>query len=160
MTTRSDVIAAARAYVGRPFRWGGRSARGLDCVGLPLMVARDLKVAGWEKLWNDPECHAYARVRAPGFLRAKLDTFCQEGVLVRIDRDRLQAGDLVLRFGGFGHDHHVSILAGEGTMIEARSPRGTAASGDRGANGKVIETLLTPLERRTFMGGYQFLSVI
>lgn len=143
------MIAAARAYVGRPFRWGGRSARGLDCVGLPLVVARDLKVAGWEKLWNDPECHAYARVRAPGFLRAKLDTFCQEGVLVRIDRDRLQAGDLVLRFGGFGHDHHVSILAGEGCLVEARQhPRAL-----------VVETIVTPLERRSFMTGYQFASV-
>lgn len=153
MTTRTDVIAAARKYVGREFSFAGRGKR-IDCVGLPLLVARDLQVAGWERLWNDEECHAYPRVRAPGFLKAKLETFVQEGILVRVDTDRLAPGDMMLRWGGFGHDHHVSVLAGDGLMIEARN-----RSEARHRKGRVVETIITPLERRTIMAGYQFAGV-
>lgn len=46
MITRADVVAAALAYVGTPFRWQGRNALGLDCVGLPAAVARDLGLIG------------------------------------------------------------------------------------------------------------------
>ncbi len=33
-----DIAAAARAWVGRPFRHQGRSEHGVDCVGLVIMV--------------------------------------------------------------------------------------------------------------------------
>ncbi len=40
--TPADVIAAARSYLGVPFRHQGRSRTGLDCVGLPIVVGREL----------------------------------------------------------------------------------------------------------------------
>lgn len=41
--TRTQVVAAARRYVDTPFQDKGRMLGvGLDCVGLPLMVAGDL----------------------------------------------------------------------------------------------------------------------
>lgn len=42
MIARQAVVDAALAYVGTPFRWQGRDRLGLDCVGLPAAVARDL----------------------------------------------------------------------------------------------------------------------
>lgn len=36
------VIAEARCYLGVPFRHQGRSRRGIDCVGLPIVVGQSL----------------------------------------------------------------------------------------------------------------------
>lgn len=44
MPERSDVIAAARRYVGTPFCHQGRSAAGMDCVGLIIAVGRAIEV--------------------------------------------------------------------------------------------------------------------
>ncbi len=38
------LIAAARGYVGVPWRHQGRSRHGIDCVGLLVCVARDLGI--------------------------------------------------------------------------------------------------------------------
>ena len=40
--TPAQIIATARSYLGAPFRHQGRSAQGLDCVGLLVLVARAL----------------------------------------------------------------------------------------------------------------------
>jgi hypothetical protein len=41
VTTRADLLAAARAYLGTPWHHMGRNRRRLDCVGLLLCAARD-----------------------------------------------------------------------------------------------------------------------
>lgn len=44
-TNRQQVTACARTFLGTPFRHAGRSKGlrgGLDCVGLPLMIAGEL----------------------------------------------------------------------------------------------------------------------
>lgn len=38
MTTRAEIVAAAQAWVGTPYRDLGRDRHGLDCVGLILAV--------------------------------------------------------------------------------------------------------------------------
>ncbi len=43
--TGEAVIAAARAWLGTPWRHQGRSARGVDCAGLVVLVARQLGLA-------------------------------------------------------------------------------------------------------------------
>jgi cell wall-associated NlpC family hydrolase len=40
--TPAAVIAEARRWVGVPFRHQGRSQRGIDCVGLPIVVCQSL----------------------------------------------------------------------------------------------------------------------
>lgn len=38
------VIDAARSWVGVPFRHQGRDRSGIDCVGLPIVICKDLGV--------------------------------------------------------------------------------------------------------------------
>lgn len=40
--TRAAIITAARAQLGTPFRHQGRSAQGVDCVGLLICIGRAL----------------------------------------------------------------------------------------------------------------------
>ena len=42
MIARADFIAAARAWLGVPFRHQGRSRSGVDCAGLVICLAREL----------------------------------------------------------------------------------------------------------------------
>lgn len=41
MATREQIVAAARGYLGTPYRHQGRNRRGVDCAGLVVLVARD-----------------------------------------------------------------------------------------------------------------------
>lgn len=48
MTTPDDIVAAARCYLGVPWRHQGRDARGLDCAGLVVVVARELGLTDYD----------------------------------------------------------------------------------------------------------------
>ena len=62
-------------------------------------------------------------------------------------------GDLLLAFGGFGHDHHVGILTPSG-VIEARN-RAEA----RYPAGRVVEHDMTAAKWRSVIQAYQFSGV-
>lgn len=42
MLEREDIIAEARRWIGTPWRHQGRSRSGVDCVGLVVLVARNV----------------------------------------------------------------------------------------------------------------------
>jgi cell wall-associated NlpC family hydrolase len=42
MTTGADVVAAARRYIGTRWMHQGRTANGLDCIGLLVVALHDL----------------------------------------------------------------------------------------------------------------------
>lgn len=156
MTTREDLVECAVGYINTPFRMNGRSRRGIDCVGIPLALARDLRVRGWQRIWADPECNEYARIRPNGFLRAKLDHFVELGLLRHIDVNRLECGDLVLRWAGFNRDHHVSLIYHDEWIIEA-----SMLGERRFPRGRVRKIVVMGRERSlTFLGGYQFSEVV
>lgn len=62
--TAASLIAAARAYLGVPWRHQGRSPFGIDCVGLLVCVARDLNipVEDMRAYEREPRAHDLARL--------------------------------------------------------------------------------------------------
>lgn len=85
MTQAAALLAAARAYVGVPFRHLGRNRAGLDCVGLLLTAAADAGIAaedpgrydrghrGWDMLeWLGAR---FDRVTLPGHVDGDILVF-------------------------------------------------------------------------------------
>ena len=112
--TPAQIITAARAYLGAPFRHQGRSAQGLDCVGLLVLVARAL---------GQPhhDVTGYTR-RATG--RGFLEHF--QAHLVEIPPQAARPGD-VLVFVETLYPCHTGILSqkdGCAHLIHAHALRG------------------------------------
>ena len=102
--TPADVIAEARQWVGVPFRHQGRSERGIDCVGLPIVVCQNIGLIG-----PNFEITNYGRLPSLDLVE-RLKSHCQPipapvaGSLIVIAWTKIAA--------------HVAICTGE-TMIHA-----------------------------------------
>lgn len=68
MTTRAEIVAAARSYLGVRWHHQGRNRAGLDCIGLVIAVAKDLGL-------SDYDINGYARIPDGKTLRA---TMCEQ----------------------------------------------------------------------------------
>lgn len=111
--TRAAVIAAARSFVGTPFRHQGRSAQGVDCVGLLVCIARALNLP------HDDVTGYTRRAEGMGFL----EHF--RGQLVEISLASACAGD-VLVFVETVYPCHTALLTerhGIPHLIHAHAPR-------------------------------------
>lgn len=100
MTTRADIVSAARAYLGTPFVHQGRlRGAGVDCVGLLICMARDLGI-------TDVEYTGYRRTGDGGLLMQALESH-----LVRLPDDVFfQAGQvLAIRYR---NPQHVAVVTG------------------------------------------------
>ena len=85
MVSRADIVKAARAYQGTPFRHQGRArGAGVDCIGLLVGTARD---AGLEVV----DRADYPRQPVPAELIAGLSAN-----LDRIEVDEARAGDVLV----------------------------------------------------------------
>jgi len=102
-----EIVAAARSFLGTPFRHLGRvPGKALDCAGLSKSVAGAFGLSV-----DDRE--AYGRTPANGLLETMLDA---QTCLVRVSRQP-QAGDLLLmKFKG--DPQHLAICGGD-TIIHA-----------------------------------------
>jgi hypothetical protein len=94
---REEIVRTASQYVGVPYRWGGESPRtGFDCSGLTMVVYR----------LNGLDLPRSSRQ--------------QWKVGRRIDRSRLQKGDLVFfATSGGGSVSHVGIYTGRNKFLHA-----------------------------------------
>ena len=94
--TAEAFVAAARSYVGVPWRHLGRSRTGLDCIGLVLLAAREVGV-------ELPDPAPYAR--------EPQGTRLLEGILAHAERvSEILPGDVLLfRMGLYGG--HVGIAS-------------------------------------------------
>ena len=93
---RREIAAAALAYLGSPYRWGGKSPLGIDCSGLAFMA-----------FWlNGVTIFRDARME-PGF------------PVHEIPRERMGRGDL-LYFPG-----HVAVCLGGGRYVHSTARSGS-----------------------------------
>ena len=101
-SVRDSLVAVARAQVGRPYRFGGRTPqRGFDCSGLVQFIMASVQ-------------RDFPRTAAQ---QASL------GREVARDTSRLRPGDLVT-FGRGPRATHIGIYVGDGRFIHASSVAG------------------------------------
>ena len=94
--TGSDVVAAAKKYVGVPYVWGGTNpATGMDCSGFTQRVFKDLGIE---------------------IPRVVSDQMRQGTPVASLAEAK--PGDLLVSFGG----DHISIYLGNGKAIDAPVP--------------------------------------
>jgi NlpC/P60 family putative phage cell wall peptidase len=114
MPTRPAIVAAARAWIGTPYRHQA-SARGLgcDCLGLVRGVWRE--VIGPEPVFVPPYTPDWAEAHGH-------ETLAQaaRGPLAEITPEAAGTGDVVLfRWRGGYPAKHCAILSGPATLIHA-----------------------------------------
>lgn len=114
MTSRADVIAAARSWEGVAWRHQGRSREGgIDCVGLIIMVARDLGLSGYNDI-------PYGRRPNPQQFMDRLKV----GGAIPSSLPQMKAGDMViLRDYAPVHCGIIGYLDGDETVIHSHQPR-------------------------------------
>ena len=103
------LVAAARAYIGVPFRHAGRSMQGVDCIGLLLCAAHDAGVTTYD------ETH-YGTAVDTDRLRRQIEEVCAlvwSPVDTDDPRDEAQPGDVLL-FQVMASPQHTGMFTGEG----------------------------------------------
>lgn len=136
MFERADeVVAAARACIGTPFRHQGRlPGVGLDCAGLGIVAAKAAGIA-------IKDFSGYPHLPFDGMLKKMFDE--QEG-LQQITVNDIEFGDvLLMRISAA--PQHVAIYVGGGYMVHAYQ-----------AIGKVAEHRIDELWRRKIVAAYRF----
>lgn len=114
IVTRVMVVDAARRWDGTKWRHQGRHREGVDCVGLVVMVCRELGLSDYDFL-------AYGREPDA---RRFLPHFTAAGA-IRIDPKAAGDGDLIL-FHQDGFPMHSGFLAtrrGVRTVVHAHNGR-------------------------------------
>jgi len=99
MATREDIVAAARGYIGIPWRHQGRTrARGVDCFGLVILAAADCGITVADEA---------------GYSRSPDGYSILDGLHIRFDRirlDEVRPGD-ILGFAELVYPCHIGIAA-------------------------------------------------
>lgn len=143
MTSAAQVVAAARGWIGTPWRHQGRSRGGVDCGGLLVEVARELCLA-------DVDAGAYG-LRADG---RSLRALCEEHMR-RIPLAQIAPGDAVLiRFRQAPHESHLAMVTdyrhGGLALLHALN---------RAAGGCVVEHRLDAYWRSLIVAAYRLPGV-
>lgn len=142
MTRADDVIAAARRRLGTPYRAAGAQGCGTNCLGLWVLVARDLD--GLKDLASAAAPFAeHCREHKPGEMRRLLKHH-----LRAISRTEALPGDLMLFRNRQDSAQHLALLTGEDCIIHACNRSGRVVEHRRPADWVPIMVLRIPgLER-------------
>jgi len=119
MTARTDIVAAARGWIGTPYRHqaSGKGA-GCDCLGLLRGVWRE--VVGPEP--ETPPAYTAGWAEAPGAAGGEAMAEAARRHMNEVACAEARAGDAVLfRMRPNGPAKHAAILSGEARMIHAWS---------------------------------------
>lgn len=118
MTTRADIIAEARKWIGTPYHHQQRAlGLGVDCVGILIGVAHALNLSTFDTF-------DYGRTPNPDRMLALLREHMTE-----IAIDDAVAGDAVL-FRFTQDPQHLAILTDGGRMIHAYATVGECVETD------------------------------
>ena len=113
MVTRIEIVHEARNWLGAPWKHAGRGPGGLDCAGLPIIVAQQLGIA-------DYDFTHYDRRPDGSFLRRFMDGGCTRQILSEV-----QEGDILI-FAESGVQCHCGIRTtkyGQPAVIHAHALR-------------------------------------
>lgn len=136
MFERADeIVVAARACVGTPFRHQGRlPGVGLDCAGLGIVVAKSIGI-------EIKDFMGYPRTPFDGMLKKMFE---EQESLRQIDVNDIDMGDvLLLRITAA--PQHVAIYVGNNYMVHAYQ-----------VVGKVVEQRIDEMWRRNIVAAYRF----
>lgn len=134
----STLIAAARRYLGVPFRHRGRTPAGLDCAGLVWRAYADLGLVL-------PDVRIYGREPH----RNGLVNAVERAFGVQVERDPIPGDVLLFRFDR--EPHHLGIA---GDYVHG----GLSLIHAHGMAGKVVEHRLDDLWRGRIMAVYRMES--
>jgi cell wall-associated NlpC family hydrolase len=118
-TTAADVVAEARTWVGVPYRHQGRTRRGVDCLGVPIVVLHALGVPFREA---PPD---YGPDPPPGELDRRFLRHCTPLP------GPVPGCAIALRLSG-PTPHHVALLTDRDTLIHVARRDAVAEHGFRG----------------------------
>lgn len=117
MPARSELIAAARGWLGRPYRPGGAQTCGVNCFGLFIAILRGLN--GFDDLVRAGE--PYVGLSQPPNPLAFLAGL--SGSVQRIHSDDAEPGDfIVYRFDG--QARHLALVTAPGMVLHADNKAG------------------------------------
>lgn len=138
MISGAEIASVARAWVGVPFQHQGRNRFGVDCVGLLVVVARELGIPHRDFV-------SYGLRSRSGLMESLL----AEAGLARIPIDAAVAGD-VLSFWweARGVPYHAAVVAerdGHRTIVHAVMD-----------TGRVVETTLSGRWLRRAVCGWRY----
>lgn len=136
--TGAEMVAQARTYLGVPYAHCGRDRNGLDCSGLILRVANDLRLTDWDEV-------DYSHQVDADYMHANLLRFCDE--LPREMWASAQPGD-VLWFAPFNHPQHLGMLTEPGSFIHSHQ-----------MVDKVVETSLDKAWKRRLRGVFRWKGI-
>ncbi|MEM8799699.1 MAG: hypothetical protein AAGF15_06435 [Pseudomonadota bacterium] len=146
LSKRGAIIAAARSLVGTPFRHQGRvPGRGLDCVGLLIVCARQTGISNYD-------FRAYHRTPSHGALEKHMS----DAGLLAIDESEpmLPAQIALMRF--HGAPQHLALLS---TIADFPNRSASATLGMihawQGA-GSVVEHRFDQAWQRRLVQRYEF----
>lgn len=111
--TAAAFVAAARAYLGVPWRHMGRTAAGVDCIGLLLLAGRDAQI-------DIPAPPPYSRLPVGHDMAAACAALGR-----RVPTDQTQDGDILL-FSDASYPGHIGMrttVDGQAYCLHARASR-------------------------------------
>lgn len=134
MGMRGQIVEAARKYIGVPWQHQGRNKFGIDCVGLLVLVAKDLGL-------NPLDITTYSQYYNPEVLiKAFIDNGCQ-----KVIKTKAISGDImIINIGKV--PMHVGILSvknGVKHIIHSYRPAG-----------RVREEVIYPMLEKRFRFGF------
>lgn len=147
MTTRQEIVAEARSWIGTPFHHHAEiKSVGVDCIHLPIGVCKNLGLIPVDFRVPDYGLQTNG---------ADLMAHCEKN-LIRITQQELRAGDIVILAIDV-YPQHIGIVAdyvyGGLSIIHAASSRSVAPS-------RVVETRLVFSRVMKFVAAYRIPGVL